>query len=418
MKNAMSPLSRRQFLRNGKYILAVPLLESIVSKNAAAAGLQPTRKFIVLYKPNGEYQGSWDLNGSALPSQLAALAPYRNDLTFIRGLNNAPAIGLGNHAPAITCFLTCAKYTRLVVNAQKSLDQVMGEALGRRPIAISGPYGTLGVTANNAGEYYCNLSWESPRPADRLGSPQEFFDSIFTGGSGIPAATIRSQKSLIDFVKGQVARLNGRAGKSDKEKLDEYLTGVRELEISLTDHSGDVRQCQADMTRPGETRLFETHCDLMLNLTLRALQCDRTSILTYVMDREFGNGCNAGGMGHHVASHYQGEAASFVTAYQAASRFYISKYASFLQKMKTTLDIDGTTLLSNSAVLFANGINDRHTFNDLHLILAGNAQGQLHPQGREVNVTAPLANLHVSLLRSMGVNRTTFGDSTGSLEGL
>lgn len=414
-------LSRRSFIRGAGITIALPYLESLLplSAKAYAQGINAPLRFIVLYKPNGEYPGSWDLSSSTLPYVLSPLQSLKSEITFVTGLRNRVSEPYADgHAPRLSCFLTEGPLTASTsqVSNSRSIDQIIASAKGVEALTLSGPY-EYGTDNGFNGEYFSSLSWMGPRAAPKIKSPRILFDQLFSSGGSAPAPTALTKaykKSVLDFAKDEAQRTISSLGKNDREKMDEYLTSLRELEVKINAHEGDVIQCQADTGRPADNNTFENHTKLMMDLLVRALQCGHTQIASYLLDVEVGNGYRR----HHSVSHYTGDS-SYPQQYMDVNRWYIGQFADFLNKMKAVKEGDGD-LLSNSMIIYGNGIGngDAHDTRNLGIIVAGKAQGQLTP-GRILNKSGqPLSSLMLTSLQKMGVNRNSFGGSSNPITDL
>jgi len=430
-------MTRRTVLRGvGGAVLALPFLEAMSTSmraQRAHAAAVPSR-LVVLYFPNGTYG---DANGTALyptgtgkdyvlAPPWSPLEPHRADLTLLKNIRNEPAIisAFPNHPPAATCFLTCVPINKSYddLRAGPSMDTLLAAEIGTgtrlRSLAL-GSGGPISITDEGYSTvYYQNISWRSEtRPAPRLDHPQLLFDALF--GSGDPAlnASRRQQRlSVLDFVQGETARLRKHLGSQDGQKLDEYLTSVRQVE-EVVSHPPAENACPDRGPMPSGMLTFEAQLKTTLDLIVLALRCDLTRVVTYMMDTAR-SGRSFDGLGsHHQISHH-GNDPEMVSKLLAINQFYASQLSYFLAAMKAVRDPDGTTLLDRSAVLFGSGLGDsnEHRKDHLPLIVAGRANGSLRPGGAlDLPVNTPLANLHLTLLQRLGSTRTTFGDSTGVL---
>jgi len=425
-------LSRRTVLRGlGGGAIALPLLEAMDAGKARGATSAPSR-LVVLYFPNGTYG---DEHGTALyPSGsgtdyvMAApwspLEPYRTELTLLKNVRNNPAIisPFPNHPPAATCFLTCVPINKSydVLGAGPSVDALLGADIGadtRFPFLSLGSGGPISITDEGYSTvYYQNISWLSEtQPATRVDHPALLFDLLF--GSGDPtldAARRRKRRSVLDFVQGETARLKKNVGTQDRQKLDEYLTAVRQTE-EVVNREAAESSCPDPGGAPERTLSFDAQLRATLDLIVLALRCDLTRVATYMMDTAR-SGRSFEGLGsHHQISHH-GNDPEAIAKLLTINQFYAEQFAYFLSAMKAAKEPDGTSLLDRSAVLFGSGLSDsnQHRKDHLPLVVAGRGNGSLHP-GSVLDLPAdtPLANVHLTLLRSLGSQRTAFGDSTG-----
>jgi Protein of unknown function (DUF1552) len=442
-------ISRRTLLRGLGTALALPLLEVMGERTngtALASGMKPPLRMAFLYVPNGVHMPDWTpwAEGKEwlLPAILEPLKPVKEDILVISGLTLNPARALGDgggdHARAMASFLTGRhplKTGGADLRAGVSVDQLAAQRVGHFTRFPSLEIGCEG--GQNAGEcdhgyscaYQSNLAWRSESaPLAKQVNPRLVFDRLFGGpaesaGAAARARSDRRQKSVLDFVAEDARRLTRGLGASDRRKLDEYLTSVREVErrISIARPTVDLggTACPRPLGIPAD---IEEHLRVMSDLLVLAFQTDQSRIATFV----FGNdGSNRSyptiGVpdGHHDLSHHGGDVAKQARI-RTINRFHVVQLAYFLNKLKSTPDGDGS-LLDHSMIVYGSGISDgnMHRHDDLPILLAGKGAGTITP-GRHIRCAAetPITNLYVSMLNRMGVDVNAFGDSTGELKAL
>jgi hypothetical protein len=231
----------------------------------------------------------------------------------------------------------------------------------------------------------------------------------------------QEQRSVLDFVledaRGMNRRLNGR----DKAKLDQYLTGVREIETSIqkAERFGAAKDPGLD-TPAGIPQDRAQHTQLMLDMLALAFQTDSTRIATVMLGHDGDNrslpeiGISEGH--HDLSHHFQNE--EKIQKLTEIDLWYATQFAKFLQKLEATKDGDGRSLLHNSMILYGSGNADgnRHTHANLPLILAGAGGGALTPGRYVQHGSKPMCNLFLSLAEKMGAKGLErHGDSTGKL---
>ncbi len=418
-------LPRRTFLRGaGSVLIGLPFLEAMLPTTQKAWGAAgAVKKLFIVYSPNGENLSSWDMNGSAFPSLLSSLNPVRDYVTVLRNVNNKVS---GNpygdgHGPGIARFLTCQQFVKSssAANSPESMDQIIARSLGTVPYYLTGPYehgGANGV----AGEYFMNISYVSPRAATRLNRPSLAFARLFgaigpdptpTPGSGSSSKQLAT-KSILDFAKADAAKLNGKLGMADRAKLDEYLTGVREVEKRIGNLTIETFKCTAEGGAPSDPSLFADHTTIMFSLALKALQCSPARVVSYSLDPE-NTHSNVIGLGNHHDNSHAGNA-----AFTAQNAWFVAQWAKVLEGMKATSDGPGQNLLDTSLSLFGNGMQD-HQFDKLCMIMAGKGGGTFSPIGGSLDTkSAKLSGLHLKIMNSMGLTNTSFGDSSGVMQGV
>jgi Protein of unknown function (DUF1552) len=406
----------------------------------------PPLRTAFLYVPNGVHMPSWTPRtlGAAfdLPAILEPLEAVKDDLLVLSGLTLNPARALGDgggdHARAMASFLT-GRHPRKTdgadLKAGVSIDQAAAQRIGHATRFPSLEIGCEG--GKNGGEcdhgyscaYQSNLSWRSETtPVAKQVNPRLVFDRLFgspagrEGGEDLTKGD-RHSKSILDFVRDDAKQLGQTLGTADRRKLDEYLTGVRELEQRITSARPAVDVGVAKYPRPlGIPADYQEHLRLLGDLLVLAFQCDLTRIATFVFANDGSNrSYRAAGVsdGHHDISHHGGDAAKNAKI-RKINQFHTTQLAYILGKLKVIPEGDGT-LLDHCMILYGSGISDgnSHSHDDLPILLAGGANGTIKT-GRHVRYAkeTPLTNLYVSMLDRMGANVDAFGDSTGPLRSL
>jgi hypothetical protein len=258
--------------------------------------------------------------------------------------------------------------------------------------------------------------------------PGLVFDRLFGGrnrgeSESTAAKRLRRDRSLLDFVAEDARQLGGKLGGADRRKLDEYLTGVREIERRIDRTRSGPEVGPANPARPsGIPSDYREHLRLMADLLVLAFQADLTRVATFVFANDGSNrsyGAIGVPEGHHDLSHH-GHDPEKQAKIRTINRFHVEQYAYLLGRLKAVREGDGT-LLDQSLVVYGSGISDgnAHNHEDLPILVGGRGGGRVEP-GRHVVYPreTPLTNLHVSLLDRLGVSVERFGDSTGRLGSL
>jgi len=257
-------------------------------------------------------------------------------------------------------------------------------------------------------------------------NPRFVFERLFGEGSrGERAQNFKmrqaQQRSILDFVMDDARSLQRELTSRDRQKLDEYLTSVREIEkrIERAEKFKDTPDPNAD-TPTGIPASFEEHMNLMYSMLALAFQTDSTRIATFLLA---GDGNNRAfpeigvAEGHHHLSHHQ-NAKEMMEKVAQIDLWYMQQFAKFLQKLEDTKDVDGNSILHNSMIVYGCGNSDgnRHPHANLPIVLAGGAGGTFQT-GRFLKAGGqPMSNLFLSMAERMGVNSLErFGDSTGRL---
>ncbi len=444
-------LSRRTALRGLGVSVALPLLEAMrpapLFARPGDRGLKsPPLRMAFLYVPNGVHMPAWvprpDGARFTLPAILEPLLAVKDDLVVLSGLSLRPACALGDgggdHARAMASFLTGChprKTDSADLCAGVSVDQAAAGRIGQATRFPSLEIGCEG--GKSAGEcdhgyscaYQSNLSWRNETtPVAKEINPRLVFDRLFDnspGGKGGADAARRDRrrKSILDAIGEDARRLRAVVGTADRRKLDEYLTGVRELEARITRNRPVLDLGIAKFPRPlGIPADYQEHVRLMGDLLVLAFQIDVTRIATFVFANDGSNRSYPGAGvsdGHHDLSHHGGDVAK-EEKIKRINRFHAAQLAYILGKMKQIPEGDGN-LLDHAMIVYGSGISDgnSHSHDDLPILLAGKGNGTI-TTGRHLRYPAatPLANLYVSLLDRMGVTVDGFGDSTGRLTSL
>jgi hypothetical protein len=441
-------LSRRTVLRGLGTAIALPWLEAMAPEAGAAAsvGRPAPLRMAFLYVPNGVHMADWTPSKTGsdfqLPHILEPLAPVKDDLLVLTGLaqRNAEALGDGggDHARSLATFLTGChpkKTDGANIRAGISVDQVAALKVGQQTRFASLELGCdRGAQSGNCDSgyscaYSSNISWRSETtPMAKEVNPRLVFDRLFASqvaGENAAARAKRAlyKRSILDFVAEDAGTLKSRLGVSDRRKVEEYLTGVRELEVRMARAEESPAGNLRDTPKPqGVPKDYEEHIRLMYDLMVLAFQGDVTRIATFMYANEGSSkSYHFIGVpeGHHDLSHHGGDPKKHEKI-KKINRFHITQFAYFLQKLKAIKEGDAT-LLDRSMIVYGSGISDgdRHNHDDLPVLLAGKGSGTIHT-GRHVKLdkSTPLNNLYLAMLDRVGAPIDRLGDSTGRLEGL
>ena len=437
-------IPRRAVLRGLGASVALPLLDGMVPALSALASTaaRPAVRFGAVYVPNGMVMQNWTPSavgtGFELTPILEPLAPYRDQLLVLSGLNCTPPAGSrgGTHSRAATRFLTDVHPGRWNPQAI-SMDQIAARELGRYTPLASLELGLEGANfagSCDSGGFSCafsyTISWrDSATPLPMEHNPRAVFERLFGDNESTDPAAREArrheQRSILDSVSADVARLQESLGPSDRLKLGAYLDAVRDVERRI-----EVAEAQGDremplMARPmGVPASFAEHAGLMYDLQLLAHQTDRTRVTTFMSGHEL-SGRTYPEIdvpdAHHPLSHHRGVGAS-LEKLTKINTYHLNLFASFVEKLRSTPDGDGS-LLDHMILMYGAGMSDSnsHSPYNLPILLLGGGAGHLHG-GRHVTYAerdqTPLANLHVSLLDKLGAPVEQIGDSTGPLRGL
>ncbi|MCI0570252.1 MAG: DUF1552 domain-containing protein [Myxococcaceae bacterium] len=453
-------ISRRTVLRGAGAIVALPLLEQMIPPGARAQAAGAPVRLLVFYSPCGVNVAQWMPTGEGagyqLSPSLAPLAPVKGDILLLSGLSHEPGRpdGPGHHAAATAAFLTCKKVYKTDgadIRNGISMDQVVANALRGQTRFASLELGTEksgGVGSCDSGyacSYAQNIAWAGPTtPIPKETEPRAVFERLFGAGGGggstptpgAPPPDTAEQarqrvyrKSILDMVREDSKALQARLGVVDRQKMDEYLTGVRELERQL-EHLEHIEQggpagpvCQGGVPPEPQVTDVRLRTKSMLDLMVLAFKCDLTRVITFMIgnartDRVYDFLGLKGA--HHAYSHHD-DIAENLAALAKVDHWVAEQLLYLLQQMKAVVE-PGGTLLDNALVYSGNEVQDpdRHGHLDLPIILAGRGGGAVTPGRRIVyRANEPVANLLISMMQAVGVSVQSFGDDgTGPLHSL
>jgi hypothetical protein len=431
-------LPRRTFLRGVGATMALPLLEAMIPAATALAATPaaPVRRFVGVFSPNGMIMDAWTPETAGtdfeLKPVLKPLEPFRDQMVVVTNLSNGPQRA-GGHALAPTMFLTGVMHPNRSegadIRAGQSIDQALAQVYGKDTLFPSlelvAEDFTTEVGSCEIGfscAYLNTISWKTATaPLPMEVSPRAVFDRMFGGTVGNAterAARLKNRRSVLDAVSGEARRLQSSLGPTDRSRLDDYLTNVREIEarIEKMERQASTSVAATPTALPNE---FGELVDMMYDLMTVAFQADITRVSSFMMARELSNivlpeiGINEP---HHALSHHQNKPER-IERYTRTNVYHGQLVAKFLAKLKATPDGDGS-LLDHSLVMWGCGMSNPniHTYDPLPFVLAGGDSGHLKG-GRHIVLPAgtAVANLHLTLAQRAGVQTETFGDSTGTI---
>lgn len=438
MNTFAPPPSRRAFLRTSGACLALPLFESFGRRARAAAPVQP-RRLAYVYFPNGVNVERWNVTGTGadyrLSSTLEPLAPHRKDFTVISGLNHENATpgpdGPGDHSRATAVYLTGTRPRKTggsdLLNGV-SVDQLAAQRTGQRTRLPSLELSTDGARLSGRCDsgyscaYQYNLSWAAPtKPVPAEQNPRAVFERLFGGGPESEARR-RLQKSVLDFAREDARALHRNLTAADRDKLDQYLTAMRDVE-SRIQRAEQAAAPLPDFQPPaGVPDSYREHIRAMYDLMVLAFQTDTTRIITLMLAHDGSNRAFPEiGVpeAHHQLSHHRNNEEKLAKIARI-DRFYTEQFAWFLERLKQVREGEGT-LLDQSMIVYGGCLSDgnKHWHSNLPIVLAGRGGGTLNPGRHLVRPDpTPMCDLHLALLRRLGVKADRFGDSAGELGGV
>ena len=447
-------IERRTFLKGLGATIGLPMLDAMTpAGRARASSTDPPKRLVCIEEVHGvagcnDWASSQHLfapetvgrDFELLPGNvLASLEPHLDDLTIVSNTDvrmaeafTPPEIG-GDHFRSSAVFLTQShpKQTQgsdLMVGT--SLDQIHAQRFGQDTVlpslqlCIEPTDKGGGCDYNYSCSYTDSISWSSPEtPLPMIRSPRAAFDLLFGAGGTEEERALRrrTHSSILDWVAREVAHLKREVGVMDRQRIDRYLGSVREIErriqmIEGRNNSGEPRDLPG--APPGVPDSFSEHMQLMFDLQVLAFETDITRVTAFKTGRDASNRTfpeSGSDRGFHPASHHGGREER-ILEFNKICQYRVSQLAYFVERLKTTADVDGT-LLDNTVVLWGSPMGDANLHNHRRcpLIFLGGGNGVLDggthykaPDG------TPMANVFLTLLHRLGhEDLRSFGDSTG-----
>jgi hypothetical protein len=436
-------IPRRTFLRGVGATLALPVLDAMTPAFAAPT-TRPTR-MAFMQTPNGIF----NLNGEWTPKTVGAnfeltrtlepLAPFKDRMLVISGLDNQQAAGLtgeigGDHPRACTAWLTGthAKMTSGAdLHAGISVDQIAAKEFGKYTQLASLEVGLEAPEIVGACEsaygcaYYDTISWANETtPLPMENRPRALFERLFGDGGTDPKVRLairQEDRSILDAIGVEVKRLRLKVGGPDRSKIDQYLDAIRDVERRMQLAEKQGHQEITIGTPSGAPEVFSDYFKLMADLMVLAWQTDMTRVITFQMGHEMsGRAYPELGFGdaHHPCTHHQGDKEKQEKTTKI-NGLHTKMLAYYLGRLRDTSDGDGS-LLDHSMILYGAGLSDAnlHLYTDLSLLLvAGGVAGIKGGQHVRYPNRTPMANLLLAMLDKADVPYVEkLGDSTGRLE--
>ncbi|MFM9965666.1 MAG: DUF1552 domain-containing protein [Planctomycetaceae bacterium] len=450
-------LSRRKFLKANGAMLALPFLHSLaVGDDKATIAAKPSKKLVIMYIPNGivrrcffpgeenaelpGFIGGFDadktkeqrrianLPGIApleLTSTMQPLAEHINDVTLITGLERTYKNGQDVHAQGASCYLTSLspeQATRKGIRHPngRTLDQVIGDAVGRSTIFNTLEISCNGFTAGKEPIEFDNISWYGPdKIAPSIRDPQKLYDRLFLRDS------YRNHVAdVTDLVLADAKTLSKKLARDDRETMGRFMEMIRDIEVRIEKMSKLLASVDVKIPK-NEVLPRGDYIRLQIDLMLLAFQMGITSVSTFMIGPErwdatlMYEGVFDKPVQHHNMTHNQkGDGYKDV---QKIDIFHMQHYAYLLRRMKELKESDGSTMLDNSLITYGAGLGDgaTHQFYDLPMIVAGKAQGRIK-QGRHIKMKSGTlnSNLWLTVAQLMDLEMESYADSTGIVSDL
>src|SRR5437763_5506084 len=432
-------VSRRAVLRGAGVTVALPWLESLTAFGETTSPPAFPKRFAVLFMGNGVNEDHWDAQGAGadmkLSKTLEPLEPLKSKINVIHGLFHKRATGQGIHPAQTGSLLSGATIQKgTIIKAGITVDQMIanrvGQGAAQPSIVLACEQPMTGYHETNFSmAYSSHISWQTPdSPVPNEVYPSLAFDSLFENRGSL------RNMSILDRVKGDAETLSRAISSSDRAKLDEYLTSVREVEKRVDgmrknkDAADDLAKQRNrpvfTMDRPanGLPEDFREHTRLMCDIVAIAFQTDKTRVATLLLARDLSAlyyPFLEVREGHHAASHN-----NLSDGYERIARFHLSQLAYLATKLDSMPEGDGT-VLDNSCLMFLSNmwIGRKHDNTRLPLVLAGGLGGTLQT-GRTLDYlqagddNRKMSSLYLSIMDRVGVTLDKFGDAETRLERL
>ena len=430
-------LPRRTFLRGVGASLALPFLDAMAPAMAAVPKGQP--RFSAVYVGNGANMFDWtpSTQGANFDFSpiLQPLETFRDRTLVFTGLDNYPATDQGDtggqHPRAAPAFMSSVhpKQTEGAdVEAGTTVDQLIAEKISRDSklasleVAVDRNDVVGACDHGYACAYMNSMSWKTPTmPLPAETNPRFVFERLFGSGDTAEERAVRTQddRSILDGLSDEIARLSGKLGGRDRSKLGEYLDSIRDVEERIVRAESYNSDFEIPDRPVGIPDTFKEYAELMLDLQVLAFQADVTRVTSFMMAREnINRSYNEIGLpeAHHSMSHH-GNNPEKMREFSKLNTYHVETLAYFLKRLQSTPDGDGT-LLDRTVVLYGKGMSDGNTHNNYSVpvvVVGGHENGLRGNRHLSYPKGTPLANLSLSLLDKFGVRMESFGDSTGHL---
>jgi Protein of unknown function (DUF1552) len=426
-------LSRRSVLRGAGVAMSLPFLESLPVFGAATPF---PKRFGVMFMGCGINEDHWSSSGDGadmkLSKTLSVMEPLKRKINVVDGLFNKASTGLGIHPAQTGSLLSGAQVSKgAILHSGMSVDQMIANTIGQDTpqssiVLACDPPMTGYHETNYSMAYSSHVSWQSPdSPLPVELYPSLAFDNLFENRGSL------RNVSIIDRVMESAEAMGKKVSATDKSKIDDYLTSVREVEkrVESVRKSKDLAEDNArlkntaafTMERPanGLPEDLREHSKLMCDIIAIAFQTDKTRVASLIISRDLSAmyypflGVT---QGHHGASHNNNS-----DGYEAISRWHLSQFAYLASKLNAMPEGDGT-VLDNSCLMFLSSlyVGRTHDNSRLPVVLAGGLGGTLQT-GRSLNYLGQpaenrkMCSLYLSLMDRMGVKLDHFGDSDSRL---
>ena len=445
-------ITRRKFLKANGAVLTLPFLQSLAgAADRSINGATPSKKLVIMYIPNGivrrcffpgeenaelpGFIGGFDADKVKsqrrvdnkpgvypleLTSTMQPLADLTSDVTLITGLERTYKNGQDVHAQGASCYLTSVSPQQAAERGMphpngRTLDQIIGDAVGHSTIFNTLEISCNGFTAGKEPIEFDNISWYGPdKIAPSIRDPQKLYDRLFLRDS-----YRKHVADVTDLVLADARSLSKKLGHEDRETMSHFMEMIRDIEIRIAKMQKLLTSVDISIPK-NEVLPRGAYIQLQTDLMLLAFRMGITNVATFMIGPErwdatlMYEGVFDKPVQHHNMTHNQkGDGYKDL---QKIDVFHMQQFATLLRKMKEIKESDGSTMFDNSVVTYGAGLGDgaTHQFYDLPMIVAGKGQGQIK-QGRHVKMKSGTlnSNLWLTIAQLMGLKMNSYADSTG-----
>ncbi|MEQ1569519.1 MAG: DUF1552 domain-containing protein [Myxococcota bacterium] len=417
-------MNRRALLRGAGAAWLLPPLASLAPRGARAAPTV-TPRLLVWFVPNGMIGEEVTPTAGVFPSVMSALAPLRARVSAWSGLENRASQGGGSHERCLPSLLSDREATNFQagpLSAGVTIDQLIAQRLaGTAPYSslVLGTGEPFGNASGNLPVYYNSLSWTAPvAPAPRLDDPKLLFDRLFGGSVDQNDARRALRKSVLDAVVERSAALRPALDPADQGKLDQFETGVRELELRI-DRLAAVSCDRPDAPAPNLP--FMERVDTTTDLLVLALQCGYTRVASYMLGPTTALttypqiGVTKA---HHTISHDYLYREQDRVWFLAIHQWHFERWAALLERLAAVPTPTGD-LLSETLVALVTEFSEasHHVAVPVPMVLAGGEAAGVSQGHDRAFPSLPHSNLLRAFGGYMGVDTSAFGDNaTGTVD--
>jgi hypothetical protein len=443
-------IPRRTFLRGAGTAIALPFLDAMIPAFAASGNLTPPLRLVNIFLTTGRIMENWTpkIQGAdfELPPTMEPFAPFREKMLVLTGMDLKSASLLpgesgGQHGRPCAAYLTGVHPFPDRVGI--SMDQVIAKHLGSETpmssieLSLDAPEWAGQGGADYEAFYTSTISWRTentPLPVEN--NPRKVFERLFGDLDSLDPEVMRvrmyRQASVLDSVSGKVKQMMGSLGAGDRYKLGEYLDAVRDIERGIQVMETRMASGQnlelEDVSRPaGIPADVMEQSRQLFDLLYLAYRTNMTRVGTFMLGHE-GTNRNYTELGakdgHHSLSHHKGDSGA-IDLLKKIDLHQSEMIAYFLNKMESTKEIDGSTMLDNSIVLTGGALSDanNHLHKNVPVAVFGGSQAKIKSGRHIVYNQEPLANLHFSVLKMFDAPTEEYvsndtSDVTGLLKGL